>query len=106
MVTWVIALKYLNATNVNKELRMLCSKDGELSVHSERNQLVITDWTSNLYRIAALLKQMDIPAEGKAVKSTIDAKSVSKIAPEVKKITNSAPATTSTTVAPAEKAQP
>lgn len=60
--TWVVELKYVSADDVNKQLRILTSRDGELVPYTTRNQLLITDWVSNLYRIKALLAQIDKPA--------------------------------------------
>ncbi len=59
MVTWVVSLKNVKAELVNRELRMLQSKDGELSVFPPTNQLMISDFTPNLHRVAAILKQLD-----------------------------------------------
>lgn len=63
MVTWVINLKHTPATKVNRDLRILTSKDGEMSVVESTNQLYITDWSSNLNRIALILKELDVPAD-------------------------------------------
>lgn len=62
MYTWVVNLKYANADKVNRELRILTSKDGELVPTSDTNQLLITDWVGNLHRIAKIIEQIDKPA--------------------------------------------
>lgn len=72
MYTWVINLKHTSADEVNKQLRILTSKDGELVPYTHNNQIYVTDWTSNLQRIAKIIKEIDIPA-GKGGK--IDKKS-------------------------------
>lgn len=64
MHTWVINLKYISADEVNRQLRILTSRDGELVPFMPRNQLIITDWVSNLHRIGAMLAQIDRPARG------------------------------------------
>lgn len=68
MVTWVVTLKNTPANNINRDLRILTSKDGELSVNSSKNQLIFTDWTSNLHRIGEMLKQIDVPADPQLAK--------------------------------------
>ena len=61
MVTWLYTPKYLPAESINRDLRILASKDGELSVFVSTNQLIMTDWVSNIYRVAAMLKELDKP---------------------------------------------
>jgi general secretion pathway protein D len=68
MATWVISLKYISADEVNKQLRMLTSRDGELAPFTHNNQLVITDWTPNLHRVAQLIKELDVQVSKKATK--------------------------------------
>lgn len=60
MVTWVINLKYVKADEVNKQLRILTSRDGELVPFTDRNQLIVTDWASNLQRIGQLIGKIDV----------------------------------------------
>jgi type II secretory pathway component GspD/PulD (secretin) len=62
MASWVISLKNISAEKVAQQLRTFCSKDGELSSLENTNQLIISDWTSNLQRIAETIKKIDIPA--------------------------------------------
>ena len=60
MVTWIYNLKALTPDDAAKELRFLVSKDGEMMVKTSSKQIVFTDWTSNLNRIADLMKEIDI----------------------------------------------
>lgn len=69
MVTWVAQLKNVSAETVNRELRILLSKDGELSVVPASNQLIFTDWSSNLGRVSELLKQIDKPMDPEVAKA-------------------------------------
>lgn len=62
MVSWIISLKYVSAEEINRELRMLTSKDGELSPFRHGNQIIISDWTSSLQRVAKLIEKLDKPA--------------------------------------------
>lgn len=60
MFTWVYTVQNLPADTINRELRILSSRDGEMAVNVSNNQLIFTDWTSNLARIAEILKAVDI----------------------------------------------
>ena len=68
MYTWIYTAKNMTADSINRNLRILVSKDGELSANSETNQLVITDWVSNINRIVALMKEIDKPVEAGTAK--------------------------------------
>lgn len=68
MATWVVHLKNVPVELVNREIRIFPSKDGEMSIFQSRNQLIISDYTSNLHRIAAILKEIDIPVDAKVAK--------------------------------------
>ena len=59
MVTYVIELKNADADEVNKQLRILTSKDGELVPYTRTNQIFVTDWTPNLHRIAQMMTMVD-----------------------------------------------
>lgn len=65
MVTYVYTLQHVPAGMVMKELRILSSRDGEVQLNPSRNQLIFTDWVSNLHRVDQLLKQVDVPADPK-----------------------------------------
>lgn len=66
MVTYVIQLKYTSADEINKQLRILTSRDGELVPYVPTNSILVSDWTPNLHRIAAILKHLDVDQEQKA----------------------------------------
>lgn len=68
MVTYAITLKYMPVEQVNRELRILPSKDGEMSVFTKTNQIFISDWTSNLHRIDKILAELDRPVDAKIAK--------------------------------------
>jgi general secretion pathway protein D len=61
MFSWVVTLKHIPTSVINKELKVLTSKDGEVNIISDNNQIIFVDWISNLYRIRELIKQIDIP---------------------------------------------
>ncbi len=68
MATWIYTFKNIPAMEVNRDLRILPSKDGEMNVYAKNNQIIFTDWTSNLNRLAALMKEVDKPADPAAAK--------------------------------------
>lgn len=76
MYTWVYSLKNTPADDIMKELRILPSKDGELTMHARNNQLIFTDWASNLNRIADILKEIDKPQDPTVAKFAEEAKKV------------------------------
>jgi general secretion pathway protein D len=68
MATWIYTFKNTSAENVNRDLRILPSKDGEMSVYADNNQIIISDWTSNLNRIADVLKEIDVKTSPEVAK--------------------------------------
>ena len=62
MFTWVIDLKHASADRLMKELRILTSKDGESVPLTATNQMLVTDWVSNLHRIEKIIEAVDRPA--------------------------------------------
>ena len=65
MYSWVYQLQVASADSVLKQFRNLTSKDGDIIVYENNNQLIITDWTSSINRIAAILKEIDIKSNVK-----------------------------------------
>lgn len=68
MVTWITTLKNVSAEQVAHELRMLTSSYGEMSVNEKGNQILITDWSSNLQRVAEVIKNVDKPVDAATAK--------------------------------------
>ncbi len=68
MVTYIVTLKNISADEARRELNFLPSKDGEMTVILASNQLILTDFTSNLNHIDTIIKQIDIPADPKMAK--------------------------------------
>ncbi|CAN5423064.1 hypothetical protein BH10BDE1_BH10BDE1_28520 [soil metagenome] len=60
-VSYVVQLKHISAEEVNKRLRVFPSKDGEMTPYEPTNTLIITDYITNVNRIAEMLKQLDQP---------------------------------------------
>ncbi len=72
MYTWIYNPKYMSAQVIAKEIRLLSSSYGELASSPETNQLILTDWTPNIVRIAEMMKQLDRPVSP-ATKKIIEA---------------------------------
>lgn len=60
MVSWVVETHNVDAGEVNKQLRLLTSRDGE-EFPFGKNKLIISDWVSNLYRVRDLMAKLDQP---------------------------------------------
>ncbi len=60
IITRIIHLKHISAGEVNKQLRNLTSKDGELNPYEPTNSLIISDYGSNIERVMKILAQLDI----------------------------------------------
>lgn len=61
MITRIIHLKHINAEIVNRELRILPSKDGEMSIYSPTNSIILSDYGSNIDRVMKIINQLDVP---------------------------------------------
>lgn len=66
MVTMVFQLKHASAENLNKQIRIFTSRDGELVPYIQGNQLLISDWTPNLARVAKVIHELDQPTAKKS----------------------------------------
>ncbi len=61
MITRIIHLKHISAAQVNRDLRILPSKDGEMNIYEPTNSIIISDWGSNLDRVMKIINQLDVP---------------------------------------------
>ncbi len=59
MYTWIYSFKNVPASTVVRDLRILVSPNGEITSNENTNQLLLTDWTSNINRVAEILKEID-----------------------------------------------
>ncbi len=59
MYTWIYSPKYLPARELFRSSRIFDSVYGEVSVNDSANQIIFTDFTSSLNRVADLLKELD-----------------------------------------------
>ena len=74
-VTLIMTLNHIPVTEINKNLRILPSKDGEMMPLIESNQLLITDYISNVNRIAGIVKILDQPLPASLSKVVKEGKS-------------------------------
>ena len=61
MITRIIHLKHISAEQVNRDLRILPSKDGEMSVYTPTNSIILSDYGSNIDRVMKIISQLDVP---------------------------------------------
>lgn len=61
LITRIIHLKHISADEVNKRLRILPSKDGEMTPYEPTNALIVTDFGSNVERIMKIIGELDRP---------------------------------------------
>lgn len=61
MITRIIHLKHISAEQVNKDLRILPSKDAEMAVYPPTNSIILSDYGSNIDRVMKIINQLDVP---------------------------------------------
>jgi general secretion pathway protein D len=61
MITKIIHLKHILADQVNRDLRILTSKDGDMAVYPATNSIILSDFGSNIDRVMKILNQLDVP---------------------------------------------
>jgi len=61
MITKIIKLKYIPVGDLDKSLRSLYSKDGDLKTYEPTNSIIISDYGSNVEKIIGIIKELDVP---------------------------------------------
>jgi len=61
MITKIIKLKYIPVSELDKSLRSLYSKDGDLKPYEPTNSLIVSDYGSNIEKIIGIIKELDVP---------------------------------------------
>ena len=74
MVTWIVTVRHVSAENIARDLRLLTSSYGEMSVNSDRNQLIFSDWSQNIQRVSEVIKNVDKPVDPAVAKIVAAAK--------------------------------
>ena len=62
MVTAVITPKYLSAEEINRSMRIIPSKDGEMAPYPPSNSVILSDYAPNVRRVMKLIKILDVPS--------------------------------------------
>ncbi len=75
MVTWIRQLNHISSDDVLTQFRNVTSKDGDINSVASKNQLIITDWASNIHRFAKVLEQVDQPTKTNVMKIIEQSKS-------------------------------
>lgn len=68
LATWIVTLKHTTADRVVRELRSITTKDGDVQSLEKNNQIMLTDYTSNLNRFAQIIKGLDKPTDPSVAK--------------------------------------
>lgn len=61
LITRIVKLQYVNAEELQKTLRPLSNKQGDITVYPLTNSLIITDLGSNVERLVNIIDQLDVP---------------------------------------------
>ena len=61
LITRIVKLQYINAEDIQKNLRPLVNQSGDMTPYAPTNSLIITDLGSNVERIMNILNQLDVP---------------------------------------------
>lgn len=61
MITRIIHLKHISAEEVNKRLRALASKDGDMITYEPTNTIIFTDYGTNIDRTMKIINELDKP---------------------------------------------
>ncbi len=64
LVTRILPLRYADAAAAVPVIQPLVSKDGVVSAYPPTNRLVVVDAASNVERIAAVVRDLDVPPAG------------------------------------------
>ncbi len=62
MVSFIYKCKFIECSKLSSELRLLTSSYGEVASYSERNSLIISDFTGNINRIYRTFEKLDTEA--------------------------------------------
>lgn len=61
VITKILKLKYIPAGELDKALRALYSRAGDLKVYEPTNSLIITDYGSNVEKMVNIINELDVP---------------------------------------------
>ena len=61
MVTQIVQLKHVDAQEINEIISKLASNNAQIIVYQPNNSMIITELASNLRKLLALIKDLDVP---------------------------------------------
>lgn len=61
MITKIIKLKYIPVDELEKALKDLRSKDGEMKSYEPTNSIIITDYGSSVEKLLRIIEELDVP---------------------------------------------
>lgn len=67
MITQLIPLQHANANDLRGILSPLVSKESQIVAYQPTNTLIITDYASNLRRLQALIREMDVESKDEII---------------------------------------
>lgn len=67
LITQIFPLKYIEVSKVTPIVSTLISTGGQSSAVLESNTLLITDTSANIYRVALILQELDVPGPQETV---------------------------------------
>lgn len=68
VITQIIPLKFLQATDVRNDLQPLVSRNGNMLIDARTNSLILTDVASNIRKIMKVIDYMDVQVYGDRIK--------------------------------------
>ncbi len=100
MVMWIVDLKHVSSAAVQSNVgRMMTSSYGEMLSVQDKNQIIVSDWSTAIPRVAEMIKNLDVKSTPQMSKFAAENKAWVKefakkkeqtdkiIAPESKKVT-------------------
>jgi general secretion pathway protein D len=90
VITQVLHLQYASAIKVKNDLQSLIGKHGNIVANERTNTIVVTDTSSNIKRLATIIRQLDKPLSAKLQVRTFtvnygDAKKIAAILNDLSK---------------------
>jgi len=67
MITQLVPLQHANANDLRGLLSPLVSKDSQIVAYQPTNTLIITDYASNIRRLQALIREMDVESKDEII---------------------------------------
>lgn len=61
MVTQIVQLKHVDAQEINEIISKLATNNSQIIVYQPNNSMIITELASNLRKLLALIKDLDVP---------------------------------------------